>query len=144
MGISIGQPFFDRETTEVAQLHEKFGFPVMDSPQLMSYKEAISRWKFMGEELQEFFEAACINDLAGMADALIDLVYVAKGTAVQLGLPWGPLWRDVHGCNLQKEVGPNPRRPWMEFCLIKPDGWVSPSTSIILKEYGYEPSTDHS
>lgn len=143
--MEFGIQFYDNETKDVARLHDTFGFPIsedMNTP--LDHKEMLSRAKFMQEELDEFVQGVLTKDLAEMADALVDLVYVAKGTAVHLGLPWGKLWRDVHHCNLKKKVGYNSNRPWMEHCLIKPTGWTPPRTLEILKENGYEPSANHS
>lgn len=134
----------DIECTNVHDLHVKFGFPVNYIPVVIDSELMSQRASFIQEELNEFMEAATIGDLAGMADALIDICYVAKGTAVQLGLPWGALWDDVHLCNMNKEIGVNPNRPDQKFDLIKPPGWTGPVTNEILEEFGYGSPTDNS
>ena len=35
-------------------------------------------------------------------DALIDLTYVAMGTAYMMGLPWQDLWDEVQRANMSK------------------------------------------
>lgn len=76
-------------------------------------------------------------DLAGQADALVDLVYVALGTAVMMGLPWQELWSDVHAANLRKVRGRTKRD--MPLDLMKPEGWVGPQTASILGHHGWKP-----
>lgn len=76
-------------------------------------------------------------DLAGQADALVDLVYVALGTAVMMGLPWQELWSDVHAANLRKVRGRTKRD--MPLDLMKPEGWAGPQTASILGSHGWKP-----
>jgi predicted HAD superfamily Cof-like phosphohydrolase len=88
------------------------------------------------EEVKEFMEAIAVEDMAGMADALVDLVYFAKGTAAILGLPWRALFEDVHRANMAKVRGVGKRGFAVD--LIKPEGWEGPKTMEILKHFGYE------
>lgn len=130
----IGQ-FGDVETAEVAAMHQKFEFDVGSTPKLLENALDFERYEKMKEELEEFLEAAEDKDLAGMADALIDLVVFAKGTAVMMGLPWGDLWQDVLRANMAKERGSAPNRPAHKQDLIKPEGWEGPTTQEILDRY---------
>ena len=133
------QTYQDVETAEVRKMHDKFDFPRSDVPRLLAdHHDLTDRGKMIQEELDEFALAAVSDDLPGMADALIDLVYFAKGTAVMLGLPWGHLWSDVHKCNMAKEPGEKEGREGIKHDLIKPEGWVPPRTLEILKEHGFE------
>ena len=104
----------------------------------------------MAEELAEFsdacgmiasFSASTIddvtNDLAGQADALVDLVYFAIGTAIMLGLPFEELWNDAHRANMTKVRGATHRGHPND--VTKPEGWVPPKTVEILSFYGYRP-----
>lgn len=118
----------------VEEFHEKFDLPMADKPTFLPYHQCHHRIKFMEEELTEFKDAAAAGDLAGQADALIDLVYVAMGTAVQMGLPWEELWADVHRANMEKERGESRRS---KVDVIKPPGWVGPQTEAILAEAKY-------
>lgn len=95
------------------------------------------RRNHMIEELEEFRLAWAKEDLPGQADALVDLVYVALGTAVIMGLPFDHLWAEVHDANMRKErathAGQSKRRH--SFDVIKPPGWTPPNIEQILKDH---------
>jgi predicted HAD superfamily Cof-like phosphohydrolase len=126
----------DPEFDDVKEFHETFGQLVGELPRFLSPRKADERWKFMMEELEEFSKALHESDIDGMADALIDLVYVAKGTAVMMGLPWRQLWDDVHGANMRKVPGLTHRGNLVDVC--KPKGWVKPRGLEILKYNGFD------
>lgn len=124
------------EYDDVRAFYEKFGQPQGAVPSLrnMSFQRVQERIDFMQEELDEFKQSLRNKDLDGMADALIDLVYVAKGTAIELGLPWEELWMDVQRANMAKVRGKTKRG--IEIDVTKPPGWIPPMTREILEAYG--------
>lgn len=124
----------DVEVAEVRELHERFNFPRADTPTHQSLELMSQRYVMMQEELDEFMTAAVEGDIVEMADALVDLVYFAKGTAVMMGLPWGEIWNAVHAANMAKVPGKNDKRPDQSYDLIKPEGWTPPDVATILKE----------
>lgn len=81
------------------------------------------------------------QDLPLQADALVDLVYVVKGTAAMMGLPWRALWDDVNGANMRKEPGETHRKMGFGADIRKPEGWVGPKTVEILAAADYDRST---
>ena len=89
------------------------------------------------QPLVEVYMRADVQDLALQADALVDLVYVALGTGVMMGLPWQQLWDDVHRANMGKVRGVGKRGHAVD--LVKPEGWVGPRTAEILEAAGYDP-----
>ncbi len=99
----------DREFLAVRELYRKFGFLENAAPTLLTQDQTAARIIMMREELQEFFDAAAVGDLSAMADALVDLVVFAKGTASMMGLPWRALWDDVQRANMTKVRGPTKR-----------------------------------
>ena len=132
----LGIRNWDYETAQVAAMHRKFGLGVATAPSPAGSGQPLSeRYTCLMEELCEFFEAQKTGDFPGMADALIDLVVFAKGTAVQLGLPWAELWEDVMRANMAKERGVGKRGHAVD--LIKPRGWQGPKTAEILARYGW-------
>ncbi|CAB4143255.1 Phosphoribosyl-ATP pyrophosphohydrolase-like [uncultured Caudovirales phage] len=131
----------DQEFNNVEEMHAKFGFTVGYYPEMLPRKVMLARAMFIKEELDELMNAIASNDLPEAADALIDIVYVAKGTAVMMGLPWEPLWDDVHRANMTKEKGLTKRG--MDEDLIKPPGWEPPDTIQILLDYGWVHPDDH-
>jgi predicted HAD superfamily Cof-like phosphohydrolase len=149
----------DREFVDVRDFHLKYSQIVSSTPSLLTKRKSAERANFLLEELQEYATAAGLRisvrldtatgevglnfapdpriepDLAEQADALVDLVYVAKGTAVMNGLPWKALWDDVQGANMRKVPGVTKRGNAMD--VTKPPGWVGPRGAAILVENGY-------
>lgn len=128
----IKRKFFYDEFDDVRAFYEKFGQPIAKSPtrHLVTETRLQERIDFMQEELDEFKEGAKTHDLELMADSLIDLVYVIKGTALEMGLPWEELWQDVQRANMSKVVGQTKRG--IKIDVTKPPGWVGPKTGAIL------------
>lgn len=113
------------------------------------------RVNFMVEELMEFVEAIGASydpitgevkfhgapiDHAKAFDALIDLVYVAMGTAHFLGYPWQMGWRLVQRANMakvraQKDASDSKRNS--SFDVVKPPGWTPPDLSRLLSRMGF-------
>ena len=95
---------------DVGAFHAKFDLPVSDpehgtpvfAANLLDRNVTNFRTNFMHEELDEFERAVASRDLAEAGDALVDLTYVAMGTAHFLGLPWQALWADVQRANMSK------------------------------------------
>lgn len=145
----------NNECHDVRELYLKFGLLTAVKPGHLTKRKLRERIQCMMEELNEFAVAAgarievlsrlpivvfntnADQDLAGQADALVDLVYFALGTAVMLGLPWQKLWDDVHRANMTKILGVKPGRGHA-VDLVKPPGWVGPQTHQILAEAGYD------
>ena len=101
------------------------------------------RTKFMLEELLEFADAQYRADLPAAADALVDLVYVALGTAHLMGLPFDELWRTVQLANLQKERATGADDPRSKrghhLDVVKPVGWQAPDHVPVLLAHGWKP-----
>lgn len=114
--------------------------PVEVQPQLLERVVLDFRTDFLFEELREWIEANAEGDLARAADALVDLVYVALGTAHFMGLPFNALWNEVQRANLEK-------RPWREgdpikprnsvgaLDIVKPEGWRPPDVEGVLGRF---------
>jgi predicted HAD superfamily Cof-like phosphohydrolase len=131
----IKRKFFYDEMEDVKAFYEKFEQPMSSIPtqDLVTPTRLIERINFMQEELDEFKEGAATRDMALMADSLIDLVYVVKGTAIEMGLPWEELWMDVQRANMAKVIGQTKRG--IQIDVAKPPGWVGPKTEAILFTY---------
>ena len=121
---------------DIAAFHQRFRLPGPSAPELLPTEHLFEfRKGFMHEELAEFEEAHKRGDLAEAADALIDLVYVAMGTAYMMGLPWDELWNDVQRANMTKvraEAAGDSKRG-STFDVVKPPGWVPPQSAKIIK-----------
>jgi predicted HAD superfamily Cof-like phosphohydrolase len=60
--------------------------------------------------------------LAEVADGLADLIYVAVGAALELGIPLAAVWDEVHTANMRKTTG----EKRADGKQMKPAGWVGP------------------
>jgi predicted HAD superfamily Cof-like phosphohydrolase len=120
--------------TDVKAFHEKFQVPVRIEPQALETTESEFRVKFMREELEEYELAVETGDLEKQFDALLDLVYVAYGTALMHGFPWAEGWSRVQAANMAKisakDAGITGRHP---LDVVKPVGWTPPDLSDLVR-----------
>jgi predicted HAD superfamily Cof-like phosphohydrolase len=132
---------------DVGEFHKKFDLPRYTvqgdprmagsaAPRILPDDELAFRTKFMVEELQEFRDACAAKDVAKAADALVDLVYVALGTAHMMHVPFDECWDTVQECNMQKERANSASDPRStrkhRFDVVKPKGWKPPDLTKIL------------
>ena len=122
---------------DVFDFHTKFDLPCPERPRTLNADEFNFRLDFLYEEVNEFAQAFLDRDLPKQADALIDLVYVAMGTAVMMGLPWQALWDEVQRANMEKKRATDASQSSRGSTLdvIKPPGWTPPAIESILKFY---------
>ena len=126
---------------DVSTMYQRFGFTGAGGPHRLSDDRMRERVKFLKEELTELEDAIANHDLAGQADALVDLTVVTLGTAALLDLPFAALWDDVHRANCAKVVGVDRkgRGGHGGQDLTKPPGWQPPDPEGIIARYGYDP-----
>lgn len=121
---------------DVKKFHEKFGLLVGRKPQRLTARKMKERIEFLQEELDELKSAVESDNFPEQADALVDIVYVALGTAVMMGLPWKELWDDVQRANMAKVRGITKRGHAVD--CAKPYGWIPPMTTFILEDQGFD------
>lgn len=118
---------------DVYNFHLKFDLPRGDPPGLMDSALMQFRLGFLREELREFEDAHDAGDYVAAADSLVDLVYVAIGTAVVMGVPWDECWTAVHNANMRKQKakpdGSDSKRG-SAHDVVKPEGWRSPEVDL--------------
>ncbi|MFI3318718.1 MAG: HAD family hydrolase [Rikenellaceae bacterium] len=121
----------NKEWSDVREFHDKFGHPCPDEPKMIERKRALSRGKWMNEEVAEFLVA---EDIYEQADAMIDVIYFALGTMVEMGLEPAELFSIVQEANMAK-LWPDgkPHYNPKDGKVIKPEGWQDPG--IRLKEH---------
>lgn len=92
-----------------------------------------SAWRrsMLAEEYREYEAAEDSRDLAGIADALADIVYVAYGTAHCYGVDLDAVLGEVHASNMTKQP---PARPGGK--AIKGPGYRRPDIERILRNAG--------
>jgi predicted HAD superfamily Cof-like phosphohydrolase len=134
----FGQTISTGERTET-------GFPrsALIEPNLLSQTDFMFRLDFMREEICEFADAHEAGDLPKMADALVDLVYVALGTAHLMHLPFDDVWREVQRANMAKERATDADDPRSvrknALDVVKPEGWKPPDVEGVLRRWGWQP-----
>lgn len=141
--------------TDVGDFHRKFGLAHVDSahgkepcdegapgPRPVDEDLINFRLGFLEEELREFEEGVEEGNHAKVFDSLIDLVYVALGTAHLLGYPWQEGWNLVQAANMKKQRaaadGSDSKRG-SPFDVVKPPGWVPPDIDLLLFGHGFGP-----
>ncbi|MFI3302164.1 MAG: HAD family hydrolase [Rikenellaceae bacterium] len=117
-----------KEWSDVKEFHDKFGHPCPEQPVMLDKKRALSRAKWMNEEVSEFLIA---DNIYEQADAMIDLLYFALGTMVEMGLEPDELFAIVQDANMSK-LWPDgkPHYNPKDGKVIKPEGWEDPTPKI--------------
>lgn len=121
---------------DVEFMHQEFELGSPQETMQLDPLHALSRAEFIEEELNELKEGIEGNNINEVADALVDIVVVAMGTAVQMGLPWQALWDEVHRANMAKVPVDNTER--LSKDLRKPEGWIPPDIAGVLKKNGMQ------
>jgi predicted HAD superfamily Cof-like phosphohydrolase len=126
---------------DVGDFHDKFNLDNVThrgaGPRDVDQDLMTFRIKFLAEELKEFEEAQAADNRPAMFDALIDLVYVAMGTAQLLGLPWQAGWDEVQRANMSKvRAAPDGSDSvrGSAFDVVKPPGWVAPDLEHVIAQ----------
>lgn len=113
--------------TDVKDFHEKITCRPMNGefPGLGNYDH-------MREEWNEAWDAQARGDRAGVVDGLIDLVYVALGALLEMGIPPSLPFDEVHRANMTKIPKMTDRYGPGVNDAVKPEGFVPPNHAAIL------------
>lgn len=120
---------------DVRQFQLKFGLEYAGPPRVLPMDLTAFRVGFLHEEFKEYCEASDDGDTERMLDALVDLVYVALGTAYQHGFDFNEAWRRVHVANMAKvrvERASDSKRG-STYDVVKPPGWKPPDLSDLVQ-----------
>ena len=112
----------------VRAFHEKAGHPIGDVPKILESNRLASRISWMREEVSELEEARTLVD---QVDAIIDLMYFALGTLVEIGVDGEPMFDIVHRANMSKVTDKGVLLREGDGKIQKPAKWVSPETEMI-------------
>jgi predicted HAD superfamily Cof-like phosphohydrolase len=115
---------------DVKEFHEKFGLPVGESPAIPGKLVKNLRRSLIAEEVKEVFRAMEKDDLAGVADGVADLIYVALGTTISYGIDLHPIWEAVQEANMSKTGGG--RRG--DGKIMKPPNWQAPNVEKLIDD----------
>ena len=118
----------DDSFEKVKGFHIAFNHDCPPRPEFLPRERMQKRLAWMTEELGEFRDAMTIQD---QADAMIDLIYFALGTLVEMGVRPGKLFDIVHNANMQKlwpdgkvHYGPDGK-------VIKHPSWKNPEPNLL-------------
>ena len=117
----------NKEWEKVKEFHKKFGHPVSNTPIKLEKERATKRYKWMLEEINEFIEA---EDIVEQADAMIDVMYFALGTLVEMGISPDYLFDIVHKANMSKLWKDGLPHYNLEGKTIKPNDWEDPHNKL--------------
>jgi predicted HAD superfamily Cof-like phosphohydrolase len=137
-------------TQDIRDFHHKFGIQYQGRPRYLPTDIQDFRIAFMAEELCEYagvtevtrrlIQSALVGseptgDLEDQFDALIDLVYVALGTAHLHGFQFARGWHRVHAANMTKMRTPAPEdsKRHHSFDVIKPPGFRAPELGDLVR-----------
>jgi predicted HAD superfamily Cof-like phosphohydrolase len=122
---------------DIADFHHRFALAHLDGPRQLPHELQLFRIAFMQEELNEYMRATLAEDLEKQVDALVDLVYVALGTAYLQGFEWQDHWNEVHRANMKKERAQSKSQSVRSstFDVVKPAGWTAPDHLKVFKTY---------
>lgn len=118
---------------DIVDFHVRFGLEYKGPPRPLEEELSQFRQKFMQEELNEYGEAVANGDREKQFDALIDLVYVAVGTAYMHGFHFPEGWRRVQAANMAKIRGTKESSTrGSSYDVIKPAGWTPPTLTDLV------------
>jgi predicted HAD superfamily Cof-like phosphohydrolase len=120
----------DKEWEKVRLFHEKFNHPVGDKPRTMDKERARKRYNWMLEEINEFLEAVETDDIVEEADAMIDVIYFALGTLVEMGIKPDQLFEIVQNANMSKLWEDGKPHYAEDGKTIKPATWEDPHDKL--------------
>lgn len=138
---------------DIFEFHAKFGLLHLGGPRMLPADLEQFRIKFMQEELDEYIKACNHQDAEKAFDALLDLVYVAMGTALLHSFPWAEGWRRVQEANMAKvraEHAEDERSVRKHASdVVKPEGWKAPDHSdlVLIRrpcDHDWQPISSHS
>ena len=137
---------------DIEEFHYKFDLLYEGAPRSLPADLQRFRSKFLREELEEYtsavvgleFElglkkidqATVRESLEDALDALVDLVYVALGTAHLHGFNFREAWRRVHEANMKKVRADSPEasKRGSAFDVVKPVGWLKPTHEDLVRD----------
>ena len=121
---------------DIDNFHKKYGFEKNEKVDIPNNSELINfRTAFLIEELAEYTNAITKKDAAGALDALVDIVYIALGTAWLFNLPFEKAWNEVQKANMSKiRAKDKTGKRGTKFDVIKPKDWKAPNIEKIIDE----------
>lgn len=133
----------NKEWDCVREFQLRFGHPVADKPTQLNPERVLKRYHWMLEEINEFLEA---DEIVEQADAMIDVIYFALGTLVEMGIRPDKLFDIVQSANMAKLWLDGKPHYNAEGKTIKPGNWEDPHNKLkeeIERQYESICGTSH-
>ena len=128
----------DKDTLlkDIDAFHKKYKFEKNEKVGIPDDNELVNfRTSFLMEELAEYTQAITKKDAAGALDALVDIVYIALGTAWLFNLPFERAWEQVQKANMSKiRTKSKSKKRGTSFDVVKPKGWTAPDIEQVIEE----------
>ena len=128
----------DKDTLlkDIDSFHKKYKFEKNEKVGIPDDNELVNfRTSFLMEELAEYTQAITKKDAAGALDALVDIVYIALGTAWLFNLPFEQAWQEVQRANMSKiRTKSKSKKRGTSFDVVKPKGWRPPDIEQVIEE----------
>ena len=118
----------DDSFNKVRDFHIAFNHECPERPELLKQDRVSKRYNWMLEELEEFRKAGSIHD---QADAMVDLMYFALGTLVEMGVKPGRLFDIVHDANMKKLWPDGKVHYAADGKVIKHPSWMPPEPKLM-------------
>lgn len=133
---------------DVQDFHEKCNQEVNTRPSIPSDDTISLRYSLIDEEINKellpildklqkkgtWDSETFIEDLAGVADGIVDAIYVLLGAAVSFGINIQPIWDATQVANMQKYTG----KKRGDGKILKPEGWTHPDVKKLLEDQSLE------
>lgn len=121
----------------VKEFHSAFGLGIEEKPVADLGKDKnLLRFNLMKEENEEYLEAANNNDLAEVADALGDMLYILCGTIIEHGMQHKieEVFDEIQSSNMSK-LGADGKPIYREDGkVLKGPNYFKPDISRILEK----------
>ena len=121
---------------DIDRFHKRFDFKKNNNIGIPDDDELVNfRTSFLMEELAEYTNAIVKKDTAKALDALVDIVYIALGTAWLFNLPFDKAWKEIQAANMKKvRAKDKTGKRGTKFDVIKPKEFKEPNIERIIEE----------
>lgn len=126
---------------DVREFHKVCGTIDPDKPTWPVFEKRVLRTRLQEEETEELLQElnpekygegpydgiGGKEHLAALAKEIVDVIYVAIGTAITCGIPLEKVWAEVHKSNMAKvDPATGMVRRRADGKVLKPQGWKKP------------------
>ena len=127
-----------KQLESVKEFHDTFALGNHEMPTLIEESDCNLRHSLMAEENNEYLEACRENNLAEIADALGDQMYILCGTILKHGMQHiiEQVFDEIHRSNMSKLQDGKPVYR-EDGKVLKGDGYFKPDLKQFMKDVYY-------